>query len=121
MGDRNTETILTLLNAWQKIIDLESKAISDGDFQKLAALVHDSNVLQKRLEMLFSPNPAVKDMKTLETMKKIFAQQGKNIQVLQNRTDELKLELGDLRKNQTSLGRYKQNQISVPRFKSERM
>jgi len=120
MGDNNTETILTLLNAWQKIIDLESEAISDGDFQKLEKLVHDSTVLLKRLEAFFSDH-AVKDKRTLEMMKRIFKQQGQNIQVLQSRTEELKQEIGDLRRNKTSLGGYRQNKISVPRVKSERI
>jgi hypothetical protein len=122
MGDHNTKTILTLLDAWQKIIDLESGAISDGDFQRLEALVHDSTILQKHLEKLFSSSDSpVHDKKALEMMRKIFEQQGKNIQVLQSKTDELKQEIGDLRKNQSSLGGYKQNKVFTPRFKNERM
>jgi hypothetical protein len=122
MGNHHTETILTLLDAWQKIIDLESEAISEGNFQKLETLVHDSTMLMKRLEKLFSSSdPSVRDKRTLEMIKKIFEQHGKNIQVLQSRTDELKQEIGDLRKNQSSLGGYKQNKVSAPRFKSERM
>jgi len=121
MGNHNTEAILTLLNAWQKIIDLESGAISDGDFQKLEALVCDSTLLMKRLETLFSSDHAIKNKKAREIMKKIFEQQGNNIQIIQNHTDELKRELGDLRKSQSSLGGYRQKKASAPRFKSERM
>ncbi len=121
MGSHNTETILTLLNTWQNIIDLESGAVSDGDFQKLEVLVRDSVLLMKRLETLFSSDPAIKDKKALEIMKRIFEKQGKNIQILQNRTEELHREIGDLRKNQSSLGGYRQKKVSAPRFKSERM
>lgn len=122
MGNHNIETITNLLNAWQRIINLESGAISDGDYQKLEALVQDSTVLLKRLEKLFSlSDPAGQDKKTLELMKHIFEQQGKNILVLQGKTEEMKKEIGDLRKNQNSLGGYKQHKVSTPRFKSERM
>jgi flagellar biosynthesis/type III secretory pathway chaperone len=122
MGNHNTEKIMNLLNSWEKLVNLQSGAISDGDIHKLGELIDQSSSILKTLESLFLPTGSMKhDKTTLEIMKNLYEQQDKNIHILQEQIDILKQEVGDLRKNKSCIKGYTQKTTLQAYFKNERM
>lgn len=121
MGTDHQKIVLNLLKKWRSLILEQEKSLSEGDVEKLERLTRDADVVQARLDDIFSRlKPEKLDGQSLELLREIGAHHAGLLTELKRGADEISNILDNLRKNRASLQGYRQARASGPRFMNER-
>ncbi|HPC47352.1 MAG TPA: hypothetical protein PLW83_04855 [Deltaproteobacteria bacterium] len=118
-GDR--ETVLSLLEDWRAIVDLQARSVEDDDVETLQELVHKAVAIQTRLDKTLSEvRGLVEDGDVAALIEDLSGRQGMVARALQERCDAVSREMADLAKGRTALDSYRSRRETSHRFMSRR-